>query len=742
MIDLAKPALYADGITVFRDHADPARFHYLPDVPRLRRRADGTVDLDLLKYQLDSTAEGVLGAGLLSFTVDLAVEEERLTRLRGRLSSGGAGPVQLTAVVVEDGACELMVMGTASAADPAAPPQPAPAAAASVDVGTLVAKILGAGRPSLFGDNACTFMVVLSPEGAALAEGALRGGGGLPAGVVYTLKATGIRPALRARITARWTDIYTFYENRLHGGKLLLATDIGATISTLKDQEYLSVEIDQLVPADEQPQAYQQAIEQMQRYILDELFKPTLGVSPPPEDPGGTGALATIGRAIMDIAGFFSFTYSLREVDRHELKTLTYDLHVADAERLTLSPQGTLHQAAGEDVDLSHAIRTVTPAAAAEMKFDIAPAVDLQNEDIEHIEFFLQYGSTEEHLLLDAHTPRTQQSVWYHPELGTEVHYKYEVHFGTAIPGSADILRSEPQTTSARVIRLNPRELYQLVTVRVVPIGVPFDRYPLAIVDLKATDLATGWSTTTTLQIDAKNPESIFRMRASLDRLPRIDRQIRYVDTNGVTTTLDWDTVPAGVLVVPNPLPDVLTLQILASARFGTTVRRLIVELRAVDDPASVASFILTADRPSDTWSRAVHDGASRDYEYRVTVHTVNSEVREGQWLAGPPGKLIVGEGFARLRQVDLMLVGPSLQALGLLGVKVRFHFEDSAAGLFAENEMLVQDLRTPVHWSYPVADPARQAYTYQVTLIRADGTQSPQPPVTTADLLAIQSLQ
>jgi hypothetical protein len=742
MIDLAKPALYADGITVFRDHADPARFHYLPDAPRLRRRADGSLDLDLLKYQLDSTAERVLGAGLLSFTVDLAVEEERLKRLRGRLSSGGAGAVQLTPVVVEDGACELMVMGTASEPDPAAPPPAAPAAAAGTDVGTLVAKILGAGRPSLFGDNACTFMIVLSPEGAALAEGALRGGGGLPAGVVYTLKATGIRPALRARITARWTDIYTFYENRLHGGKLLLAADIGATISTLKDQEFLSVEIDQLVPADEQPQAYQQAIDQVQRYILDELFKPTLGVSPPPEDPGGTGALATIGRAIMDIAGFFSFTYSLREVDRHELKTLTYDLHVADAERLTLSPQGTLHAAAGEDIDLTRVIRTVTPAAAAEMRFDIAPSVDLQNDDIEHIEFFLHYGSTEEHLLLDSQTPRTQQSLWYHPELGTEVGYRYEVHFGTAIPGSADIVRSAEQTTSARVIRLNPRELYQLVTVRVVPIGVPFDRYPLAIVDLKATDLATGWSTTTTLQIDATHPESIFRMRASIDRLPRIERQIRYVDTGGVTTTLAWDTVPAGVLVVPNPLPDVITLQILASARFGTAVRRLIVELREVDDPASVASFILTADRPSDTWSRAVRDGASRDYEYRVTVHTVNSEVREGQWLVGPPGKLIVGEGFARLRQVDLMLIGPSLQALGLLGVKVRFQFDDSAAGLFAEDEILVQDLRTPVHWSYPVADPSRQTYTYQLTLIRSDGTQSAQPPVTTADLLAIQSLQ
>lgn len=740
MIDLAKPALYADGITVFRDHADAGRFHYLPDRPRLRRKADGTVDLELLKYRLDPALEQALGAGLLSFTVDLAVEPERLDRLRGRLGAGAAGPVQLTPVVAEDGTCELMFMGTASdPPPPATPTQPAPAS--GVDVGTLVARILGSGRPSLFGDNACTFMVVLSPEGAALAEGALRGGG-LPAGVVYTLKATGIRPALRARITARWSDIYTFYENRLHGGKLLLATDIGATIDQLVQNESLTVEIDQLVPPDEQPASYQQAIDQVQRYVLDELFTPTLGVAPPPADAGGGGALATIGHAIKDLAGFFSFTYSLRSVDRHELKTFTYDLHAADAERLTLSPQGTIRAAAGDDVDLSRAIVVVEPAAATEMRFDIASSSNLQAEDIEHIEVWLQYGAARQQILLDARTPRAQPSVWYRTELGTDVHYQYEIHFGTTIPGSSDIARSDDQTTGARVIRLNPRDLYQLVTVRAVSVGVPFDRYPMAIVDLKATDLSTGWSTTATLELDAKQPEATFRMRASADRLPRIERQIRYVDASGAITTLPWDAVPAGVLVVPNPLPDVVDLQILASARFGTAVRRLIVEARPVGDPASTATFILTADHPSDTWSRAVRDEAPREYEYRVTVHTVNSEVREGQWLPGPPGKLIVGEGFARLRQVDLMLIGPSLQSLGLLGVKVRFQFEDAAANLFAENEVLVQDLRTPVHWTYPVADAARQAYTYQVTLVRADGTLSAQPPVTTSDLLAIQSLR
>jgi hypothetical protein len=55
---------------------------------------------------------------------------------------------------------------------------------------------------------------------------------------------------------------------------------------------------------------------------------------------------------------------------------------------------------------------------------------------------------------------------------------------------------------------------------------------------------------------------------------------------------------------------------------------------------------------------------------------------------------------------------------------------------------MLVQDLSQPVAWSYPLADPSRQSYSYQITEIRKDGTSQPQDAVSTTDMLVILPLK
>ena len=246
---------------------------------------------------------------------------------------------------------------------------------------------------------------------------------------------------------------------------------------------------------------------------------------------------------------------------------------------------------------------------------------------------------------------------------------------------------------------------------------------------------------TDTLELDAQHLEQTFTTRASLNARLRFERRVRYFDTQGAEVVIEWDDAEPGVLVIGDPLPEVVDVQILGSARFGTEIRRLIVELRPRAEPEKVSTFLLTADKPSATWSWAAGQDMSREYEYRVTVHTVLHEVREGKWLPGTPGKLLVGEGIARLRQVEMILLGPSLLDLGMLAMKVRFVFQDAEAGLLAEDEILVQDTSQPIRWSYPVADTARQQYTYQLSFIRRDGSIQTGEPVTTADLLVIKAL-
>lgn len=729
MIDLARAALHAEGVTIFPDHADPRRFHYLPDSPRLRLRADGSPELHLTKYRLDPALHESLGAGLLALTVDLAVDEERLALLRARISrhfEGVERPV-LTPVVADSGTVELALIDASSE-------QPGGAG--------LIERILGAATPSLYGDNSATFLVVLSAEGASLVEAALRGDG-LPAGVVYQLHALALRPALRARVTARWQDVYHFYEDRLHGGQLLAAVDIGPTIEALVRAEALHIEIDELVPAAERAEVLDRVIARVQDWVLETLFKPTLGQAPPqPDDEGGL--LATVGRAVKDILGVVTFTYSLRSVDRAELKTLTYQLSAARAERLTLAPQGTfpvMMRALGA-AQSAGLVSELEPAAADELHFDIGAAADLAAEEIDHLEVSVHHGDREAVLLLDPLAPRQEFVAWYRPEFGLALRYSYSVHFRAGDAGSVTTLRSDERTTEARVVRIDPRELYQRPGIDVVAQGVPFDRWPLVLVDLRAVVAEEQGAALVTLELAAGRAEASHHLRLERDAAVRFQRRLRYVDVHGRESVVDWEQVEPGVLVVGDPFPEVLDVQILGSARFGSEVARIVVELRPAAEPGQVTTRVLSREAPVASWSLPLADPSQRAYEYRVTVYTTRGEVREGSWLPGEGAKLVVGEGIARLRDVELLLVGRTPAELGLLGLKVRFAFEDPESGLFAEDERLVEDPKKPIQWTYPVASAARQAYTYALTLIHADGTIERREPILTSDLLIVHPLR
>jgi hypothetical protein len=743
MIDLGRPAFHARGVTFFADHASERTLHYLPDRPRLRPREDGSPELSLLKYRLDPALHGQLGGGVLALTTDLFVDETLLAELRPKAARAiglpSASDVQFAPVAADEGACELILLDRATRDEQPAPastsPETPPADGPASD---LVERLLGATQPALFGHNAATFFATLSPEGATLVERAIREGG-LPIGVVYALKTTGLRPALSAEITARWHDVYKFLDDRFHGGKLLLAVDIGPTVERLVHDELISIKVDELVPADERPGVYQQALDQAQRYVMEELFKPTLGQAPPAEDESAD-ALATIGRAIKDIFGVFSFTFSLRDVKRDELKTFTYRLQAARAERLTLAPQGTLSILLPEGMDRSTIDRLITeiaPGPPSELRCEVMTAADLAREGVSRIEVNLTYAGQIKALEISPTQLSQAATFSFSAAAGNAVGVGYTVHL---VPGEgvAGPLVHPGFTTDHRTIVLTPTDLYQNVAMQFVTMGVPFDRYAGVLVDLQLHDLASDWRSDATLRLDKEQPEAKYVAR--LDRGARliVRRKLRYVDTQGQEIVVDWDDVDPGVVVIGDPLPSRIDLPILGSARFGSVVRRLIVELKPGSDPSHVDTRILTAEEPAATWSWSAPSDGNRGYEYRVTVHTVLNEVREGQWLAGPAGRLIVGEGIARLRQVELFFTGKTLAEAGLLAAKVRFSHQGSDLTGFDEHEALVQDFAQSVKWTYPVAADSELPYSYQVTFIKRDGTREDRPPVTTADLLAI----
>lgn len=736
MIDLAAPVRTVSGVTVFADHADPQRYHYVPVRPRLVTNAAGHPDIKLVKYHLDAPASGATPAGMFFLSVDLDVPEDVMNEVRTKIAAAvGRSELTLTPVWPDSGTCQLILLDSGPAANgspaPAAAPPPPPPA--QTGPATLVAEIIGGAEPDLASAAATVFVCTLETAGVEIVETALRQGG-LPFAAVYNLQVPGLRPALRATVTADYQASYHYYENRLHGGRLLAAADIGATVQDLVQQQAIRITVDDLVPDADRDGIYQRALDQVQQYILDTLFTPTISQQPAPASNASPAV-----QLVSDLVGLFTLTYTLNTVDTSELKTLTYSLAVAQAEEITLAPQAELLALLPPGLQAGDVIVTVNPAPPDQLAIDVASLVDLAAEGIDHLVVTLSYAGADTVLTLDPASSRRTVSLWYSAAAGMETEYRYAAQLAANGPkGITGGLASAPATSIDDLIRIDPRELYQRTELRPVLQGVPFGRFPRVILDIEAHEALDGWTVTDTVTLDAAHTETALRYRGRPDGLISLRTRVRYVQADGAELTRDWQDTDSGPLVLGDPEPDMADIQVLASARFGTVISRLVVELRPHAAPGQVSTLTLDAAAPAATWSFAPGNG-DRGYDYRVTVQTMAGEVRPGDWHTGPAGPaLIVGEGFTQLRTVRVVFVGATLAAAGMLAARVRLTFSDTAANLTADDSFLVQDPVTPLTWNYPVADPAREDYTMTVTWVRADGTSHDAPPLTGSDLLQV----
>ena len=741
MIDLAAPVRTVAGVTVFADHADPALFHYVPVSPRLVTDAQGRQEIRLLKYHLDPATQNTTGAALFLLTVDLAVSDDVLTQVKGALTTAlGRSELTLAPIWADSGTCRLILLDSGpDAALPATPAQPAtptppatPAAAPAVP--TLVERVIGGGDPDLAANATTMFACTLDPDGAGIVEQALRQGG-LPFGVVYDLQTSGLRPALHATISADYAATYHYFENRLHGGRLLLATDIGAAMQDLVQQQAIRVTLDDLVPDADKDGVYQRALDQVQQYILDTLFTPTISQSPPQADTTHTGA-AIVGSLI----GLFTVTYSLITVDSTELKSMTYTLDVAQAEEITLAPQGALTALLAPGTPVDGFIVAVDAAPPDQLEVDVASLVDLAAEGIDHVDVTLSYAGRTTPLTLNPSTPRVVQAVTYEADAGLETAYNYAIQLAANGPKglSGRLESSTPATSVHDIIRVDPRALYHRVELRPALLGVPAHRFSQVILDVEAHEALDDWTVTDTVTLDAATPETALAYRGRPDGLITLRTRARYVRSTGEELTAGWRDTEPGPLVLGDPEPAVVTVQVLASARFGTVVARLVVELRADAAPDTVGTLSLDATTTAGTWSY-VPSPTARGYSYRVTVQSIAGTVTAGDWLPGPADpNLVVGEGFRQLRTVRVVFVGTTLAAAKLLAAKIRLTFGDAAANLNQDDEFLAQDPLAPITWPYPVADPSREDYTMTITWIHADGSSTTDAPRTGSDLVQV----
>ncbi|HEY6326655.1 MAG TPA: hypothetical protein VIW73_09125 [Candidatus Cybelea sp.] len=187
------------SLTVYEDDRDPAVFYTMPCEPGFRSdpKNPNQYVLNFIKYLMPvDRPDGIKGGGFLIFDsvftitdADMKAAQQELDKLvqsRGvKDAQGNPATAQIAMPSFTKGTASLTLLDSG---------------------GVLVQKIEGAGKPSLLGQMICSFTAELSPEGAAVVEGALQGKGGIVQ-IAYDLTYTAALPPVTGEV---WFDAFKF----------------------------------------------------------------------------------------------------------------------------------------------------------------------------------------------------------------------------------------------------------------------------------------------------------------------------------------------------------------------------------------------------------------------------------------------------------------------------------------------------------------------------------------------------
>jgi hypothetical protein len=132
-----------------------------------------------------------------------------------RVEDGLAQKPRLTPIFFSKGSVKLMLLDASTPEGTASPTAEQPT--------QFVTKIMGAGSPSLYGDNRAIFQASLSKKGAAALSGALDGV--TPIGVVYSLTFAGLQPAFQVKAKVEWQKVYDHFSEREQADFLFYESD-------------------------------------------------------------------------------------------------------------------------------------------------------------------------------------------------------------------------------------------------------------------------------------------------------------------------------------------------------------------------------------------------------------------------------------------------------------------------------------------------------------------------------------
>jgi hypothetical protein len=465
MLLLGTNTISVDDVTVFPDHADQNQFWYLPAPVGFGKDANGEPAFTFIKYKPGAQSAGAKGGGFLMLDAILTLDPATQGKVLAAISSlAPANPI-LTAVPFDSGTVQCVALNLQGSGGTVAPPTP----------GTFnaVEKILGATNPSLFGNNDATFSLTLDQDGATILGQAFEDGS-TPIGVIYTLKFTGLRPALAVTITADLSRVYDEFSASLTATIYYVKLGIDAAFEKLKQDGAIKIDVKNFSTSTDRDQQEQWALDFFKQSILANWFNPTL-------KPGQISSAADgVAAAVTKNVDTAPVSFKLRYVHQEELKTVTVEFNQSQAVQQMYCPQGLLGLLVAKldrskhfvEVDLdSPFFRRFQVAVDAPIDFQKYgllsghAALDYGNPtdraDVKHGEYIFDTSNRQTKFLWDVSMD----------EFNTAYNYTLDYHFDPNVGWQAngDFYQLATVTTENRQLSLDPTQTIGFLEVKLLP---------------------------------------------------------------------------------------------------------------------------------------------------------------------------------------------------------------------------------------------------------------------------------
>lgn len=732
MLSFQPPYQTVGGYTLLPDHATEQLRYVVPSTPQLRLKPNGHVDFSLVQYLGGGAGDQKVEGGLLTFSAELTTD---LEAIRAQIED----EFELQPVLFDQGAVELIALGTSSLEDSAAD--------RPFDL-----RVLGSGKPTLDVHNRVSFQLLLDAAGAELVE-KLLDAPDLPLVLIYRLQLSGLRPSYNITIDADWEKVYSHLSHRLKANAYYVAADVEVAVEKALEANDISIDITVFGSSEADRTAAAAARQQLLDWVMERMFEPLFSTEP---DLAET-VVDTVDDLLFSLVRTVvpGVSYRLRSLTQTQIRHFNIRLDETVAERREIVPQGTLGGLFRRfQVDPQGHPNPDWPALRASLvqkvnlngfpRLEVAVGVEdrFASDGVARVEVELRQPHQQS---MRAFTFRTATE--RHPyivnllgianPLDLPYEYRATIHFDpTHAFGPHGAVQTAWQTGRSSQLFIEPRLAYRVESIQVAPLPTfQFQQFAAIVVDLSYGDQVAR------LTFQEATPQ-IWQFRHFETEQPIYQFTVTYLRPEAADAgdiTLPTRESTAEILSLPEPAPDKRNLQILVNLPLeGVHVAFL--ELRYTDEANGIAFDEHINLLDNSRFIRKIYDiadGGPQEIDYRLTLFT-NQGLVEGEWRTTPDTRLVVDASLLENRLVTVRAVGGTLAENRLKTVRIHLQQRSPEGTVRAERQVVWDGETAPEEWEFGLGDPPVKTIHVQAMFVDQNGfaRRLPWQPSTASHLI------